>query len=361
MADAQAFQPTQMAMPNHMDYIDGSTGTGSKLYTPAGVLPSPGLDRDQFIDRPFHPPIPISMGEHGSDSSGTVSQAQISAADRSSSRSTPNFGPELAFSGNGSSSSYIPRDLFGRLQDVTEFRDQTSPEGSTRQLSPADSQQLLKAEDVDIFPSITEVLELLDIFFARYHFYLPCIHQKTFMDRVKRGRESIQSYPLIWALMAVAGSSHSDPRLQGLCGKWLARARSIFDKNLHSSTSPTQSLQAAVWIIFHYYVEANLTEAWFFLGKTTRLANLMGVDRVDSCRTDRFITMVLQPRDSIEMEEQRKTMWALFFFDRALSSLVALSLSFDERIFQVNFPIDDNVFQAAAGSVSLVAKLFVLP
>lgn len=117
----------------------------------------------------------------------------------------------------------------------------------------------------DLLPSVSHILELLDIFFNCYHNYLPCIHRKTLSERVKSRLESAQSSPLLWAVLAVAAPAHPNPHIQALQGRWLAKARSTFDTNLNSSTFPTQTLQAAVFIIFQAYISADLTDAWFFL------------------------------------------------------------------------------------------------
>jgi hypothetical protein len=377
---SQSLRTAEAAVANAYSYTDWNLGTDQNFYMQNGPFASPRLHQEQYNERQFYPQSPPLSQEHDSETVGYVSQTQSAAPTRMSSEIRPSFRSDLAVSGSVSTSSYSSTDPFVQLLDAIDPRDQVGdlntridhffnggtransahprvePVASSQDLpspeSPPDLPPPLRAAEAEILPSTREILELLDIFFSRYHFYLPCIHQKTFSDRVKRGRESVQSHSLIWAMMAVAAPDHPNPHIQGLRTTWLARARSIFDKNLHSSTSITQSLQAAVWIIFQYYVDAELTEAWFFLGKTARFANLMGVDRLDSCRTDRLITMVAQPRDSIEVEEQRKSLWTLFFLDRALACLAALSLSFDERNFQVNFPMDEDLFQASTSNVS---------
>lgn len=199
-------------------------------------------------------------------------------------------------------------------------------------------------------PSKSQSLELVEIFFSDYHQFLPCIHKKTFVERVKRG-ELTDSDPLLWAIMAVAAPSHSDHHLQALQHSWLSRARLLFDKNLIASNFPTRSLQAAVWIVFGAYISAELTEAWFFLGKACRLAHFLGLDRIDCGRSERLISVAPPPRDALELEERRKTIWVLFFLDRSLSCLAGFSLAIDDRQFHVNYPVDDAQFQAFTHSV----------
>ena len=223
-----------------------------------------------------------------------------------------------------------------------------------RKLSPAKPGQ--GAFSDGLIPSNQRMLELLEIFFTGYHHFLPCIHRKSFVDRINRGG-SIQYDPLLLVILAVAAPAHSDHRVQALQDSWLARAKHFFDKDLSINTRPTQLLQAATWMVFCAYVSGDLTEAWFFLGKACRLGHFLGFDRVDCGRSERLISMAPQTRDAIELEERRKTIWALFFLDRSLSCLAGFSLAIDDRQFHVNFPIDDAQFQAFTRSVSLMENL----
>lgn len=222
-----------------------------------------------------------------------------------------------------------------------------------RKPSPAKPAQRTFSDS--LVPSNQQTLELLEIFFTGYHHFLPCIHRRSFVDRVERGG-SIEFDPLLLAILAVAAPAHSDYQIQALQDRWLARAKHLFDKDLSINTLPTRSLQAAAWIVFYAYVSGDLTEAWFFLGKACRLAHFLGFDRVDCGRKERLISMAPQTRDAIELEERRKTIWALFFLDRSLSCLAGFSLAIDDRHFHVNFPINDVQFQAFTHSVSLIGR-----
>ena len=204
----------------------------------------------------------------------------------------------------------------------------------------------------DTLPPLDQITELFDVFFSSYHSYLPSIHQKTFLHCVTNRHDVAKSSPLFWVLLAVAVSDHPNPHLRAHRYRWLALAQSYLDRNITNCPFPTQYLQAAVWMVFQSYVSADLTAAWFFLGKTCRLANLLGFDRVDCTRVKRSVTMTAEPRDYIEKEERRKSMWALFFLDRSISCLAGFSLAIDERHFCVDFPLDEKSFQASTPNLS---------
>ncbi|KAL9609776.1 MAG: hypothetical protein Q9167_005472, partial [Letrouitia subvulpina] len=205
----------------------------------------------------------------------------------------------------------------------------------------------------DLLPSTLVVLEIVNIFFSEYHFLLPCIHQETFVDRIKQGSGSITSDPLLWTVLAVGAAAHHKYEVQALQKPWLSRARTLLDRNVSHSTSPTQALQAAVWMAFLAISFAELNDAWFLTGTACRFANLLRLDRMDSLRVKQLISICPRPRHAIEVEEQRKAIWSLFLLERWLAHLGGFILSLDERNFQVAYPLDDRVFQSTRCSERL--------
>lgn len=294
----------------------------------------------------------VSSGTQLREDSFSNSKAAIQIDDLSQEFNLP---PEISSSnGENMVSPQVRARHSSNISNSLEPRSPSSELDRTSETCTVSLQKTARlAESEDLLPSVSHILELLDIFFNYYHNYLPCIHRKTLTERVKSRLESAQSSPLLWAVLAVAAPAHPNLHLQALQSRWLAKARSTFDTNLNSSTFPTQSLQAAVFIIFQAYISADLTDAWFFLGKSCRLANLLGIDRVDCTRSERLISLAPRPRDAIETEEQRKTIWALFFLDRSLSCLAGFSLAIDDRNYQVNFPLEDELFQNSTCNVSI--------
>lgn len=192
--------------------------------------------------------------------------------------------------------------------------------------------------------------ELLSIFFERFHPLLPCLHHSSFVQRLTYSPDLGNASALIWAILAVASKSHSDPSIQACSMTWLVMARQMFDHGIKTLAAPQENLQAAVWILFQTLGTAEIPEVWTFLGKACRFAALLGLDRIDSPRAPS--PYVTQPRDSLEKEERRKTMWALFYLDKALSCLCGWALAMNDWQFMVNFPVDDDLFQQSSPEVS---------
>lgn len=68
-------------------------------------------------------------------------------------------------------------------------------------------------------PSHQQTLESLEIFFSSYHHFLPCIHRKSFVDRIER-RGSIVSDPLLQVILAITAPAHSSHQVQALRDCW---------------------------------------------------------------------------------------------------------------------------------------------
>ena len=198
-------------------------------------------------------------------------------------------------------------------------------------------------------PAHKQVLELFNIFFDRFHPLLPCLHERRFMDNLNHMDSSQQPSALVWAILATAAKSHTDTSIQGYYKAYLTQARIVFDEGVRSLKAPTENLQAAVWIIYQTFGTAEIPEMWVFLGKACRFASLLGFDRHDSTRAPSPYST--PPRDLIEVEERRKTMWALFYLDKALSCLCGWALALNDSQFMVHFPIDDEIFQRSTSEV----------
>ncbi|KAI9803988.1 MAG: hypothetical protein M1833_000269 [Piccolia ochrophora] len=195
-----------------------------------------------------------------------------------------------------------------------------------------------------VSPSSDQMMELVNIFFTRFHVFLPCLHQANFIESINKGHISMETCALPWAVLAVAAMSHPDITLQVHCSTWLNKAMELFDVSVSSQACPTQTLQAAVWIVFLEFVKADMTNMWVFLGKACRLAVLLGWNQVDSGRKN-VSPFASPPSNLIEEEERRQAVWALYLMDRAVSCLCGWPLAIEDKQFLVNFPLEERSFQ----------------
>ncbi|KAI9739980.1 MAG: hypothetical protein M1818_005036 [Claussenomyces sp. TS43310] len=189
-------------------------------------------------------------------------------------------------------------------------------------------------------PAKQYIRDLVDLFFVHLHHRLPCIDQDILLQRLSEDYVTAHSCPLLWIIMATAAPMHPDENIRSCQGFWWHRAGSLFDTCTRTFQKPKETLQAAVWLTYHSFTMARMAEAWTILGTACRLASLFAWDRIDSTRTQP--SPFTQPAgDEHENEQRRRTIWALFFLDRIVSSLYGSTLAFDDRQFCVNFPMEN--------------------
>ena len=336
---SEGIESSQDGFHDGLSWLGGRTTTNDHFHTAKRSLPEGSIGEDAPRQ---HRSNSVSAGIRTSSHQPT-GMAENDSSNATTTRSSEHTGDRST----NTSVSPIEREKFHHPSIAVK--------PNTR--APVQSAQEAFADGLSL--SEQQVSELIDIFFGDYHHFLPCIHRKSFVRRLKLGG-STHLNPLLMAIFAIAASSHPDHQVQALQQSCLLRANHLFDKDLNINTLPTQSLQAAAWIVFYAYISGNLTEAWFFLGKACRLAHFLGFDRLDYARSERLISTAPRTRDAIELEERRKTIWTLFLLDRSLSCLAGFSLAIDDRHFHVNFPTDDEQFQNFEHAVSRMHDLLLL-
>ena len=224
--------------------------------------------------------------------------------------------------------------------------------------------------------SEAQIVELAQIFFEQDHSILPCINQRSFMDRLN-DISWAGSSPLVWTILSVAARRHNVAAIQNQHKAWHQKALQLFDKSVESqvctelhafrlvhSASITknyalayfqvlshfirkansfqgntlQDLQAAIWNIYLHYIAGNSVKASLLLAQAYTLACLFGLTRIDDDRKPSHVNLPFS--NATEEEECRSTMWALFILDRHNSFLHGLHFAVNDRLFYVDYPRD---------------------
>lgn len=132
-------------------------------------------------------------------------------------------------------------------------------------------------------PETTTIHELVDLFFAHSHRQLYCIDR----DMVLQGldKDNIASNPLIWAIMVTAAPAHPKENIRSSQQGWRLITKILIDVNMCTAKDPLDTLQAAVWLVYHSYTVASMAKMLAILGSARRFASFLGWDRMDSNRT----------------------------------------------------------------------------
>lgn len=262
--------------------------------------------------------------------------------------------PETMNGGSGSGSTMLPTSLFtppphpsGEQQFPATSK---SGHGRTTSSQPANYLHTPQSEILDDLPPQPRLRQLVDIFFQKYHHLLPCVHRKTFEAELETS-ENLSENPLLFAILAVATAPDPDPTVSNQGSMWIDRATDLCDGNIRTLIEPLQTLQASIWISFHRFSSAYMSEMWTYLGKACRYVGVLGWNRIDSGRPQSPFSP--SPKSELEVEERRQTVWQLYLLDRVLSSLNSWPMVLYDRNFLVNFPIDQEAFQAGELEVCL--------
>lgn len=110
-----------------------------------------------------------------------------------------------------------------------------------------------------------------------------------------------------------------------------------------------QDLQASIWCVFSLYSSGEITKAVLLLAQAYTLACLHGLNRLDDPVPNIPVALRFS---SIEEEECRCTLWALFVLDRHINYLAGRHFVIDDTLWCVNYPLDDRSLQHGIRPVS---------
>ncbi|KAK6359051.1 hypothetical protein TWF696_000221 [Orbilia brochopaga] len=217
--------------------------------------------------------------------------------------------------------------------------------GSSTPLTVSSDAQKSPGEAFSL-PLREEINHLCDIFFSRFHPILPILHRRSFLETIPERDTPLEEDVVLLSLLALSSSGHSDASIRGKGEEWLKASKRIIDKAIKNSTVTLQHVQAGVWITFHLFLRAEMSECWIFLGKTWRMACPLGLNRIDAKK--RGCNIIPGNLDNARaIEEMRRTIWALFLLDRSLSFVCGWPFAIDDRQFMVNTPVEENIFQGS--------------
>ncbi|KAI5808892.1 fungal-specific transcription factor domain-containing protein [Peziza echinospora] len=119
---------------------------------------------------------------------------------------------------------------------------------------------------------------------------------------------------------------------------------------ISTSTSQTWTLIATYEFKLMYF-----PRAWLSTGRAVRLAQMMGLHRLDGVGLD--VKQCLQPpKDWTEREERRRTFWLAFCVDRYASIGTGWPMTIEEKDIMTNLPASEDAFERGRPAKSLTLK-----
>ena len=132
------------------------------------------------------------------------------------------------------------------------------------------------------FPSSEVANELVEIFFDKIYFMLPCFHKQTFLEKFRSGHFQVQSPLLLYSIYSVSAGFHPDPAVKACRNAWYEEAKLMYDFTGRAPEPALRVLQAVLFLVYYAYTCGDYSACWLYIGKAWRQAASLGMNRMDS-------------------------------------------------------------------------------
>lgn len=175
-------------------------------------------------------------------------------------------------------------------------------------------------------------------FFSTLDPFMSMVHYPRFLKELEQEPQTTEIQALSHTIAALGAIAAGDQTC--LHEKHYRRARDLLDAcERHESGSSLISintLQACVLLTLYEFKKTNFAPAWMALGRATRLAKMMGLDRAggsDHFVADRSGPHIPLPLASTptESEERRRTFWWLYILATFAAIQMGSASEFDEK------------------------------
>ncbi|KAG0135364.1 fungal-specific transcription factor domain-containing protein [Tuber indicum] len=194
-------------------------------------------------------------------------------------------------------------------------------------------------------------------YFEKIHPCLPVLHKGRYLaalDLAPSARPPVALRYAIWTMAASVSEEYSN-----LQTHFYRHARKyIEDCELKGHGESIISVAASqTWSLIACY-EFKLMyfpRAWLSTGRAVRLAQMMGMHRLDGVGLD-VKQCLPAPKDWTEREERRRTFWIAFCIDRYASIGTGWPMTVEEKDILTNLPAADDAFDQGRPSRGLSLK-----
>ena len=250
--------------------------------------------------------------------------------------------------------------------DATQFATQFLQASPFVGLGQIDAAHLLAGDDAvtDEMPELSEdglpspelMKALFNLFFDKWHTILPFLYKRRVLEDIASKGPLTRPNTLTFAILALAGYLHPDAGVKEASSYWATRGKACFDRAVTEGQFTMHTVQGGIYLCLRMFGLAQMSQMWIFLGSVWRMCSPLGFDRIDS--NSAFRGFLPDPRNELEIEERRRTVWAIFILDRLATTSVPWPVCIDDSQFNVNFPVSEEVFQSGSLEVCIPYKCF---
>lgn len=188
------------------------------------------------------------------------------------------------------------------------------------------------------------------------------IHRPRFLAAMYLAPASRPAVCLRYAMWALAASTCD--KFELMQDHFYQRARKYAERDEmrgHGENMITIGHVQAWFLIATYEFKMTyFPRAWMSTGRASRLALMMGMNRLDGQGLD-VKQCLPPPKDWTEREERRRTFWMCFAEDRYASIGTGWPMTMDERDILTNLPVDDAAFENSQPAPSMTLEQALNP
>ncbi|ORX99514.1 hypothetical protein K493DRAFT_313193 [Basidiobolus meristosporus CBS 931.73] len=192
------------------------------------------------------------------------------------------------------------------------------------------------------FPEISD--RLINAYFDLVNPQYTVVHRAQFMRDLEAGTQSELLLYCIYAVTArYVSPGNPDSKHTFAAGDYFAsRAKSLMGQCCDEHT--VSNVQALFLLALHAYGSGHGSGGWLYSGMATRMAQEIGMNRVDEKATD-----MDPPRKLtwIEKETCRRIWWSLYALERIISIGTGRQTVIDENDCEVALPSDDSLWETS--------------
>ncbi|THW29454.1 hypothetical protein D6D23_01019 [Aureobasidium pullulans] len=197
--------------------------------------------------------------------------------------------------------------------------------------------------------------ELTNLYFERAHPSAPLLHRPRFLMAMQNTSPALRPrLSLQYAVWTLGASSH--PKYEDMVDTLYRRARHYLERDEMTGVGEKMinlaTVQAWQCISAYEFKMMYFPRAWLSTGRTSRLALMMGLHRVDGPNID-VKQCLPPPKDWIEKEERRRLFWLTFAADRYASIGTGWPMTIDETDIFTDLPSSEDAYDSGTPEPSI--------
>ncbi|KAH9205012.1 fungal-specific transcription factor domain-containing protein [Leptodontidium sp. 2 PMI_412] len=206
------------------------------------------------------------------------------------------------------------------------------------------SQEMICSRVEETLPPTEVYQELLQIYFDQIHPGIPMIHKQKFYTTMKLGPDSRPPLCLQFSILCL--SSSVTPKYKRFGETFYQKARRYAEISEANGTDEAYTVyHAQCWLLIANFdaQRMHIKRAWMSVGKCIRLVQMIGLHRLD--KHDSHTGVVPEAEGFIELEERRRTFWAVYITDRFAYKVSGWSMGMNEHEIFTHLPSSEYAFE----------------